>query len=192
MLDENIIKKITKILLFGGIGVLPTDTIYGIVGSALNSKTVENIYFLRKRNLDKPMIILISSFEDLSLFGIKLNKKLEEILKKNWPGKISFILDCKLKKFKYLHRGKNTLAFRFPNEKSLLELLKKTGPLVAPSANFEGSAPSEDFKKTYKYFGDKIDFYVDFGKLKSKPSTIVKIKNKEVIILREGADNFIQ
>ncbi|MEK7522400.1 MAG: Sua5/YciO/YrdC/YwlC family protein [Patescibacteria group bacterium] len=56
--------KLAEILKNGGIGVIPTDTIYGIVGSALNKKTVERIYKLRRRNLKKPMIVLIGSIND--------------------------------------------------------------------------------------------------------------------------------
>jgi len=68
----KILKKIIKILKEGGIGVLPTDTIYGLVGSALNKETVEMIYKIRKREKTKPFIILISSPKDLKIFEIKI------------------------------------------------------------------------------------------------------------------------
>src|SRR3989344_4954201 len=86
--------KIIKILKRGGIGVLPTDTLYGLVGLALNKKTVELIYKVRKRNPKKPLIILISSLKDLELFGIRLSSPTKKILNKLWPGKVSIILDC--------------------------------------------------------------------------------------------------
>ena len=56
----------------GGIGVLATDTIYGLVGSALSKKAVAKIYKLRQRNTKKPMIILIGAIKDLFLFGINV------------------------------------------------------------------------------------------------------------------------
>jgi L-threonylcarbamoyladenylate synthase len=56
----------------GAIGVIPTDTIYGICTSAFNRKSVEKVYKLRKRNPNKPCIILISSLEDLKKFNIRL------------------------------------------------------------------------------------------------------------------------
>ena len=65
-------KGIKKILLNHGVGVLPTDTLYGLVGSALSKKAVARIYKLRRRNPQKPFIILISSLADLKLFNIKL------------------------------------------------------------------------------------------------------------------------
>ena len=195
----------------GGIGVLATDTIYGLVGSALSKKAVAKIYKLRQRNTKKPMIILIGAIKDLFLFGIKLDGKTKKLLNKFWPGKISVILPCLHKKFFYLHRGTKTLAFRLPAvvsasvkatadkkaladksagkpaKKNLIKLLKLTGPLVAPSANPEGLPPAKTIKQAQKYFGNKIDFYVDEGKLSSKPSTLAAIKNGQIIIKRKGA-----
>lgn len=181
------IQEIEKILKQGGVGVLPTDTLYGLVGSALLPEAVEKIYKLRRRRAKKPMIILIGSLEDLSRFGIKLNSELLSVLRFFWPGKISLILPCPVKKFSYLHRGTKTLAFRLPKKQGLIKLLKKTGPLVAPSANFEGFPPAKTIKEAKNYFGDKIDFYLNGGKLDSLPSTLIEMKNKKLLIRRFGA-----
>lgn len=179
-------KDIVKILKNNGAGILPTDTIYGLVGFALSKKAVAKIYKLRRRNLKKPMIILIGSIKDLKIFKIKLEPRTEKILKKIWPGKISVILPCPSKKFAYLHRGKKSLAFRLPKKPSLIKLLEKTGPLVAPSANPEGKKPAQTISQAKKYFGDKIDFYVNAGKLKSVPSTLVSMLKNKIIIKRAG------
>lgn len=172
----------------GGIAVIPTDTIYGIVGSAFNSDTVEHIYKLRKRNLDKPFIILIYSIQDLEKFDVKLTDKRKEFLEKNWPNPVSVIFPCTSEKFKYLHRGTNSLAFRMPKDEQLLELLKQVGPLVAPSANVEGEKPSETIDEAKKYFGSSIDLFVDGGIIKSTPSTLIKLNDDgNYIVLRQGA-----
>ena len=160
----------------GDIGVLKTDTIYGLVGSALNEETVKRIYTVRRRNPKKPLIILIGSLRDLHLFGIELSPRVRGILKRIWPGPISVILPCEQKKFSYLHRGTNSLAFRMPKKDALQHLLKATGPLVAPSANPEGLPPSNSIQDAYAYFGDTIDFYVNGGNKKGEPSTIIEIK----------------
>lgn len=165
-----------KIIKNGGIGILPTDTLYGLVGSALNKKTVERIHKVRKRELDKPFILLISSLSDLATFGVKLNERTKNLLKKLWPGPVSVILPCDNKKFFYLHRGAKTLAFRLPKSELLHEFLRKTGPLVAPSANISGMPPALTISEARKYFGDKVDFYFDIGKLSNPPSSLVEIK----------------
>ncbi len=182
-----------KMLKSGGVGVLPTDTIYGIVGSALSQKTVVKIYRLRKRNPQKPMIILLASAGDLKKFGVATDAKTKNVLARIWPGKVSIILSiaprqrAALKRFRYLHRGTKTLAFRMPKPVWLRKLLQKTGPLVAPSANIEGKPPALAIRAARKYFGRNVDFYVDAGRLGSKPSTLIKIEKGNVTVLRGGA-----
>lgn len=181
------IEQIIKLLKSGKVGVMPTDTIYGIVGSALKPKAVEEIYKLRKRSSDKPMIILISSLKDLEKFNVKLTKQQKDFLKKIWPNPVSVVLSMFDEKFKYLHREKNSLAFRMPKDNDLLKLLKQTGPLVVPSANYEGGLPSETITDAKRYFGKQIDFYQDRGEIKSNPSTIIKLTEDGLFtVLREG------
>jgi L-threonylcarbamoyladenylate synthase len=169
-------KEIVKILKNGKVGVMATDTIYGLVGSALSKKAVSRIYKLRKRNLKKPMIVLIGSLGDLEIFGIKTSQRLKNFLSKIWPGPISIILPCAFKKFSYLHGGVKSLAFRLPAKKELIKLLRQTGPLVAPSANISGLPASISIKEAKKIFGDKVDFYLDSGTIKGSPSTLIEIK----------------
>lgn len=186
-LDKEIQKTVAPILLAGSVGVIPTDTLYGLVGSALKKETVERIYKLRKRDLKKPMIILISSLDDIDAFGVSVTAAQKKILKKLWPGKVSVVLACNSKNMEHLLRGGKTLALRMPDDKDLLQLLKKSGPLVAPSANLAGEKAAETYEEAREYFGDKIDFYVDAGKFASKPSTIIQLgENGEIKILRQG------
>jgi len=187
-LNSENINEIGNNLKQGGIGIIPTDTIYGIVGSALNPETIERIYELRKREKNKPMIILLSSLKDLERFEVRLSEKQEEFLIKNWPNSLSVVLRCESEKFKYLHRGKNSLAFRIPKDKFLLDLLSLSGPLVAPSANFEGEKPSEIIDQAINYFGKNVDFYIDGGKLVSTPSTLIKLNGDASFeIIRQGS-----
>ena len=183
-LSPKNIEKVIHILKNGGIGIMPTDTIYGLVGSALRPKTLERIYKVRRRKPTKPAIILVGNFDDLKLFGITPALKVKKLLKKYWPGKVSIILPCPSKKFSYLHRGAKSLAFRLPKKKSLRNLLHKTGPLVAPSANYEGLPPARNIKEASSYFGGSVDFYLNGGKIISKPSVLIAVKNGKEIILR--------
>jgi L-threonylcarbamoyladenylate synthase len=175
-----------QIINEGAIGVIPTDTLYGLVGSAFNKSAVERIYKVRKRDLKKPFIILIDSISWLADFGIK-NPPIK-ILEKLWPSKITVILPCSGKKHEYLHRGTKKLAFRLPKDKNIIKILKQTGPLVAPSANISGQPPATTIKEAKKYFNDLVDFYMDGGKIVGEPSTIIEIDKKgRVKLVREGA-----
>lgn len=172
-------QKAIKILKNDGVGVIPTDTLYGLVGSAFSKTAINRIYKIKNRNKDKKLIVLISSLNDLKKFKIKITKEEAKILEKFWPGKVSIIL--------------GGLAFRYPKNKALLEILDKTGPLVAPSANIEGGKPAENINEAKEYFGpastqggDDVDFYLSGGTLKSDPSTLIRIINNKIEILRQG------
>lgn len=181
-------EHLVKILKTGGIGVMPTDTLYGIVGQALSREAVERIYKVRKRSPDKPLIILISSPLDLGLFGIPIDKGPGRVAQRFWPGRVSVIIPCDKPEFEYLHRGTKTLAFRLPEKKELVEMLKETGPLVAPSANPEGEMPSLTIPEAKRYFGGEVDFYVDEGLIQSEPSSIIQVTGHKILIIREGAE----
>lgn len=162
----------------GEVGVIPTDTIYGIVGSALSPKIVERIYTLKGRDEHKPFIILIGKEEQLSLFSI--TERNISYWKEERPTSVIFkIVD---EKWQYLHRGTNSLAFRFPQNKELQEFLKETGPLVAPSANPQGEEPASTIDEAKEYFADTVDFYIDGGVKEGTPSRIISLVDGEKII----------
>lgn len=182
--------RLINLLKTGKIAVIPTDTIYGIVGSALIPETVEQIYQLRKRAKDKPFIILISSLNDLDKFKIKLTAKQKEFLEKIWPNPVSVILPCGDKDFEYLHKGKKSLAFRMPKEDQLLKLLKEVGPLVAPSANFAGEKSAETISEAKKYFQDQVKFYWDKGNIQSPSSTLIELDDHGDCQILRGSKNW--
>ncbi len=171
----------------GGVAVMPTDTIYGIVGQALNQKTVERIYDLKKRTPTKPVIILIADVADVEKFGVVLSGADRGVCERLWPGAVSIILPCVSQKYEYLHRGTETLAFRLPADEDLRAFLRKTGPLIAPSANTEGQPPARTLDEARNYFHDEIDTYEDGGLISGESSTLISIANGRVIVLRQGA-----
>lgn len=178
---------IVAIIKKGGVGVIPTDTLYGIVGSARIPQVVERIYNLRKRDPKKPFIILIHSLKSLEEFDIHVSESRRRVLKKLWPGPISIIFPCRLKKYQYLHRGTKTLAFRVPAKHDLRKFLKHTGPLVAPSANIASKPPARSLSQAKSYFKNSLDFYVSGGKQKSQPSTLISFKGRKIEVIRKGA-----
>lgn len=180
------LRAVAEILRRGGVGVVPTDTLYGLVGSAFSPQAVERIYRLRRRDKNKPMIVLISSWNDLRELGIKIDFQTKKLLNKFWPEKFSVILPSPGRRFVYLHRGSQTVACRWPKKKSLLGLLSLSGPLVAPSANLAGQPPATTIAEAKKYFGDRVDFYLPAGRLVGPASVIVKPIGAKFKIIRPG------
>lgn len=179
-------KELINDLKSGKVVAMPSDTIYGLSAKALDKSAVEKIYKLKKRQSEKPLIVLVSSWPQLRNLGISLSKEDRKFLRTIWPGRVSVILSCPNPKLEYLHRNKN-LAVRWPKNKFLSSLIKKTGPLVSSSTNLEGHPPAETTEEAKKYFGNQIDKYYSAGrKLKGKPSTIIDIVDKKITIIREG------
>lgn len=170
----------------GGVGVLPTDTLYGVLGKALSPSVVARIYRIKGRSPRKPFIILLGSVRDLGRFGVCPSAPEREILASLWPGKVSVVFRCASKRFRYLHRGTKTLAFRVPRKKTLVALLESVGPLAAPSANPEGKRPARTLREARDYFGNRVDFYISGGRVEGKPSTLVRIENGSLRVLRRG------
>jgi len=182
----NHIEQIANLLRQGKVGLIPTDTLYGISCLAQNEKSVQRVYKIKGRELNKPFIILIDSVIRLGGFDINLSEPIIKMLKKLWPNKVSVILKCVENKFQYLHSGTNKLSFRVPKHKELLELLEVSGPLVSTSANISGKPPITNIKEAQETFADQIDFYVEEGTLKSKATTVIELSEEGFKVIRQG------
>lgn len=169
----------------GAVGVLATDTLYGLVGSAFYPDVVARIFQLKRRNINKPVIVLVSDVEQMKYFGIDLTRDVLRALQTYWPGRYSIVLPTKENaRFDYLTRGTGTIAFRMPDRADLFELLDLAGPIVAPSANIEGQPPATTIEEARKYFGEEIDFYADAGKVEGRASSVITFEGDKVKYLR--------
>jgi L-threonylcarbamoyladenylate synthase len=148
--------------------------------------SVARIYQLKQRNINKPLIVLVSDVEQVRFFGVDLTPEVLRSLRTYWPGRYSIILETREnERFDYLTRGTGTICFRMPNSANLFELLDLCGPIVAPSANIESRSPASTIEEAYEQFGESIDFYCDSGLVEGKASTIISINDGEVKFIRK-------
>jgi L-threonylcarbamoyladenylate synthase len=180
--SENIASKLAA---DSAIGVIPTDTIYGVVARASDEAAVERLYKLKHRE-HKPGTLIAASIEQLESIGLK--HRYLTAVEQYWPGAVSVIIPCADPALAYLHRGKMSLAVRLPGDEDLQKLLVQTGPLLTSSANPPGEPPANTVDDAKQYFGDEVDFYIDGGNLSgNQPSTIIRIVDDAIEIIREGA-----
>lgn len=175
--------KLAELLNDGGVGIIPTDTVYGLVCRAADQAAVARLYKLKDRH-KKPGTVIAASIDQLVTLGIKRSylKPVEHF----WPNPISVIIPNS--QLEYIHAGVGSIAVRIPSDKALSGLLKLTGPLLTTSANLPGEPEADNVERAMYYFNDKVDFYVDAGNLRSrKPSTLIRIVDDAIEILREGA-----
>lgn len=173
-----------KILIDGGAGIVPTDTVYGLVACAGNKQATQRLYELKKRE-SKPGTIIAASIEQLISLGF--SAEIIEPAKKYWPGPVSVVLAAS-DNLDYLHQNVGDIAVRVTNSHTMIELLNLTGPLISSSANSPGEPTAATIDEAHQYFGENVDFYVDGGDLSGRPaSTIVKIlPNGNIEVLRQG------
>ncbi|MEE3928598.1 Sua5/YciO/YrdC/YwlC family protein [Mycoplasmopsis ciconiae] len=156
---------------YDDIYIFTTDTVTGI-GCKIDSKSLEKLYQLKKRPIDKKIMILAGRVEDIlncDNFDEKQKCFIAEFNKKYWPGQYSLII--------------NDQGYRIPNNKRLIDFLITNGPLYATSANISGQKPIQ-ITEAKKIFPEVKNVY-DFGKVTNKPSDIYNYDIDEWII-RKG------
>lgn len=181
--------ELVAMLRRGAVGVLPTDTLYGIVTSTAFPDSIERLYEVRNRSSLKGCITLLAG-ADQARDMIEWDKITRSAAQRYWPGPVSIVLPVSDVTPDYLHPMDGTLAFRVPDNKDLQALLWLTGPLFAPSANMAGEKPAATIDEAKAYFGDTIDFYVDAGDLSgNRPSTLIKPTPGGIEVLRGSLPN---
>ena len=187
--SEELITKLSQSIQAGELVYSPTDTIPGLICSALNQQAVNKIYVLKKRNLQKPPTFIISSLNQLHDLEVNIAGH-ESICAKYWPGSVSIVLPIKEPSTnQYLHRSKNSLAIRLTANEGLRQLVDLTGPLATSSTNYEGSAAADCAATARAYFGESIDLYVDHKPQTGDPSRILKLRSDgSTEVIRQAAD----
>jgi L-threonylcarbamoyladenylate synthase len=174
-----------QLLQPGAVGVIPTDTVYGVVARAADQTAVERLYNLKKRE-NKPGTVIAASLEQFENLGLK--HRYVKAVEQFWPGAVSVVIPVSNPGLAYLHRGRMSLAVRIPDDVELQKLLAQTGPLLTSSANPPGQPVATTIAQAKAYFGDQPDFYVDGGDLSKRiPSTVIRVIDDAIEILRPGA-----
>lgn len=181
LLDPELIRLLGE----GAIGVIPTDTVYGLVACASSKTAIEKLYSVKSRER-QPGTTIGASISQLKKLGFPEETLLRA--EKYWPDAVSIEMSAGDIP-KYLSTNQQYMAARIPNHKDLKSLLEQVGPLMTTSANAPKDTTSTDIKMAQNYFGDTIDFYVDGGDLSDRPpSTIIGIRpDQSVVVYRQGA-----
>ncbi len=192
------IDYIVNILKNDGVVLLPTDTIYGLMCDATNIEAVDKIYRMKNRDYSKPMLILVSNIDMLNKYCKVENDTEKMLIDKYFPGEMTIILKRKEDIPLLVTSGKDTVGVRIPNNKELLSIISKLDkPLVSTSANVSNSVNITSIDLLDEKIKNEVDYIYDGGVINNNASTVVKVENNKVNILREGnlsqdiRDNFM-
>lgn len=184
MLKNNLGDAINAVKEGKIIGI-PTETVYGIGVDPYSQSAVDKIFELKERSLDKPLSVLISSYEEISKLDVV--SKIPDVVELYWPGPLTIIVETKAKFANGV--GTNnplTIGIRVPDNELAIELLKNTGPLAVTSANISGNENILNHIDAENEFESKIAIYLEGESVLGSGSTIVDFTKDEWEILREG------
>lgn len=186
--NNNILKDLGKKLQNGGIGIFPTDTVYGIGCNAFDEISIQKLFEIKHRNFFKPISVLISNQEMLNSLVEYISPEEQKLIDNFWPGALTIIFRKRNNISNLLTSNLNTIGIRMPNNKITLDLLNYSNiPLATTSANISGENSGTNIYDFYNKFNNKVDFIIDNGDSHiGQASTIVQLINGSPKILREG------
>lgn len=188
--NENDIKKAGEILANGGLVGIPTETVYGLAADALNGNAVSNIFKAKGRPMDNPLIVHISSVEDIEKFSLTadFNAKAKALSDAFWPGPLTIIVKKGDAIPNEVSAGLDTVAIRFPKNEIAQKIISAANtPLAAPSANLSGSPSPTTAKHVVDDMDGKIQAIVDGGSCSvGLESTVITVVTQVPRLLRPG------
>jgi L-threonylcarbamoyladenylate synthase len=172
----------------GGLVVFPTDTVYGIGCSAFHRHAIESIYKLKGRSYSKPLPILLSEQNQLSLVAQDVLPEAEQLAGMYWPGALTLVVKTGPLALNATG-GRATIAVRVPAHGVVRQVLDEVRlPLASTSANMSGDKAMHTFSQVRKAFDGRVDVIVDGGHCKiGEPSTVVDATHFPFTVLRAGA-----
>ena len=187
-LSRKFKKECVEIIKKGGIVAFPTETVYGLGANAMDGKAVKQIFEVKGRPQDNPLIVHIANKKDVEKYAVVKNDIERKIIKKCMPGPISLILEKRDCISDVTTCGLKTCAIRFPENKTAQKFIKATGlPICAPSANTSKRPSPTRAKDVLQDMNGKIPAIIDGGSCTiGVESTVCKVDNGIIYILRPG------
>ncbi len=180
------INKIVSELKKGNLVIIPTDTVYGISADIENTKAIEKVYQAKNRDKNKPLLLLVNNEEMLKKYTKKLTNLEKEIIKKYLPGKLTILLLKNDKVPDNITAGSNLVGIRIPDNNDLIQIINKLGhPIISTSANISGQNTITNPQKIDQNLLKYISYIENIGTVNSEPSSIIKIENNQIKIIRE-------
>ena len=172
----------------GQLVAIPTETVYGLAGNALDVKAVSSIFETKNRPSFDPLILHVASLEKVKPFVSSFPEKLKRLAEAFWPGPLTVLLPRNASVPDLVTSGLDRVAVRVPNHPLTLALLAQLDfPLAAPSANPFGYISPTQAAHVDAQLGAQIPYILDGGVCAvGLESTIVGMEGEQVVIYRLG------
>jgi len=194
--SQEVIEMAANGLKNGHLVAFPTETVYGLGADALNEKSVRSVYSIKGRPANHPLIVHISSINQLDNWATEIPSYAKKLARDCWPGPMTLILKRSVQAKDFVTGGQNCVGVRVPAHPVALALLaefEKLGGMgiAAPSANKFGAVSPTTAKAVFQEIGIGLginDLILDGGQSSiGLESTIIDCTNSYATIIRPGA-----
>ncbi len=182
------LKKAAKLIKDGETVVIPTETVYGLGANALSTDAVSKIYKAKGRPSDNPLIVHISSFDDVEKIALEVPQNAKILMERFWPGPLTIIFKKKNCVPDIVSAGLDTAGIRMPENEVARRFIKECGvPIAAPSANISGKPSPTSFEDVFEDMNDRVA-----GIIHGEPcgvgveSTVIDVSCEIPTVLRAG------
>lgn len=186
-IDKDSLKEAAEIINKGGLVAFPTETVYGLGANALDGEAVKDIFRVKGRPQDNPLIVHVGDF-NIDAFAREIPDIARTLISRFWPGPLTIILKKSHIVPDATSAGLDSVGLRMPSNLIALELIKEAGvPIAAPSANISGRPSPTDVRRCIEDLDGKIEYII--GGERSNvglESTIVDCTQDPPCILRPG------
>ena len=181
------IDKIVSVVDSGGLVITPTDTVYGIMGDSLDESVIRKVYSVKRRSFSKPLILLMSDVEMIKKYTSDISDVEWDLINHFLPGLVTIILKKNDLVNSLITSNSDYVGIRIPDNSELVEIIKKLGrPVISTSANIS----DRDVITRVDMISDEllsgIDYVYDGGEINNLSSTIIRVVDGKLVILRRG------
>lgn len=184
-------KEIINTLNNGGVIAYVTDTVWGLGCLPDNEKAVKKIYEIKKREAQKPLILMSNEIYNLLDYVKPIPKVGQQLIKKYFPGALTIVTDKSDKTPDYITSNMSTVGIRIPNNKVFKEICEiiPNHVLATTSANLSHQPSAKTYDQALENMTGLADLIIeDYGyHAKGLESTVVGVMNNELRIFRQGA-----
>lgn len=186
--EEGAVEKAAEIIKNGGLVGMPTETVYGLAANALDGEAVKKIFVAKGRPQDNPLIVHISSFDQIYRLVKSVPDSAKKLAEAYWPGPMTMVLEKSDLIPDEVSTGLPTVGIRFPSHPVAQALITKAGvPIAAPSANLSGLPSTTTAEHVMRDMNGKIEAVLDGGACGvGVESTIITVASDPPRLLRPG------
>jgi L-threonylcarbamoyladenylate synthase len=186
---EAVLSRCKIVIDGGGVIAYPTDTFYGLGADPRNPRAVREVFAIKGRMVDQPILLLLNDRIDVSAWVSEVTPSALELMARFWPGPLTLVFRAARHVLPELTAGTGTIGLRVPGNDVTRALLGSVGrSLTGTSANRSGRPSPRTAAEVQQELGDSIDLILDGGPaVESRASTVVDVTQEPPRLIRQGA-----